>query len=246
MRQRVAIAMALVCEPELLIADEPTTALDVTTQAQILELIDDLRSRLGMAMILVTHDLGVIARRVDRVAVMYAGKVAERAPYGTCSRPRATATPRHCSPRCPNAPPTGTAPGHHHRPAAVPHLPPDRLPLRTALRCRHRPCRRAEPELEPGTTSRTPSPASTRCRGRRTPSPGRRGRGPGDGGGRGGGGGGSGGAGDRGGDGGRSGPYGDGAAARTEGGTAGVAPDRVAGGGRTAPWTVPGPRPRSR
>ncbi|MGV9881354.1 ABC transporter ATP-binding protein [Streptomyces sp. NPDC003006] len=77
MRQRVAIAMALVCEPKLLIADEPTTALDVTTQAQILELVDDLRSRLGMAMILVTHDLGVIADRVDRVAVMYAGKVAE-------------------------------------------------------------------------------------------------------------------------------------------------------------------------
>ncbi|WP_405774766.1 dipeptide ABC transporter ATP-binding protein [Streptomyces sp. NBC_00859] len=77
MRQRVAIAMALVCEPKLLIADEPTTALDVTTQHQILELIDGLRSRLGMAMILVTHDLGVIANRVDRVAVMYAGKVAE-------------------------------------------------------------------------------------------------------------------------------------------------------------------------
>ncbi|WP_098247063.1 ABC transporter ATP-binding protein [Streptomyces formicae] len=78
MRQRVAIAMALVCEPKLLIADEPTTALDVTTQHQILELVDDLRERLGMAMILVTHDLGVIANRVDRVAVMYAGKVAEQ------------------------------------------------------------------------------------------------------------------------------------------------------------------------
>ncbi|MEV0259316.1 ABC transporter ATP-binding protein [Streptomyces sp. NPDC050732] len=79
MRQRVAIAMALVCEPKLLIADEPTTALDVTTQHQILELVDDLRTRLGMAMILVTHDLGVIANRVDRVAVMYAGRVAEQA-----------------------------------------------------------------------------------------------------------------------------------------------------------------------
>ena len=79
MRQRVAIAMALICEPRLLIADEPTTALDVTTQAQILELIDALRARLGMALILVTHDLGVIARRVDRVAVMYAGRTVERA-----------------------------------------------------------------------------------------------------------------------------------------------------------------------
>ncbi|OPF72606.1 dipeptide ABC transporter ATP-binding protein [Streptomyces antioxidans] len=90
MRQRVAIAMALICEPQLLIADEPTTALDVTTQAQILELIDDLRSRLGMALILVTHDLGVIARRVDRVAVMYAGKTVERAGVRTLF-----AAPRH-------------------------------------------------------------------------------------------------------------------------------------------------------
>jgi oligopeptide/dipeptide ABC transporter ATP-binding protein len=80
MRQRVMIAMALACEPDLLIADEPTTALDVTIQAQILELMRDLQTRLGTAIILITHDLGVIAETADEVAVMYAGKVVEKAP----------------------------------------------------------------------------------------------------------------------------------------------------------------------
>jgi peptide/nickel transport system ATP-binding protein len=79
LRQRVMIAMALACDPTLLIADEPTTALDVTIQAQILDLIDELRERLRMSVILVTHDMGVIAGRTDRVVVMYAGKVAEEA-----------------------------------------------------------------------------------------------------------------------------------------------------------------------
>ena len=79
LRQRVMIAMALACDPTLLIADEPTTALDVTIQAQILDLIDDLRERLRMSVILITHDMGVIAGRTDRVVVMYAGKIAEEA-----------------------------------------------------------------------------------------------------------------------------------------------------------------------
>ena len=80
MRQRVAIAIALSCEPKLLIADEPTTALDVTIQAQILDLLSREQRRRHMAMILITHDLGVVAGRTDEVAVMYAGRVVERAP----------------------------------------------------------------------------------------------------------------------------------------------------------------------
>jgi oligopeptide/dipeptide ABC transporter ATP-binding protein len=82
LRQRAMIAMALACEPRLLIADEPTTALDVTIQKQILELLDELKARLGMAMILITHDLGVIAGRADKVVVMYAGKIVEQAETG--------------------------------------------------------------------------------------------------------------------------------------------------------------------
>jgi len=80
MRQRVMIAMALACDPDLLIADEPTTALDVTIQAQILELLNDLRKTRDLAVLLITHDLGVVAETVDRVCVMYTGRVVEEAP----------------------------------------------------------------------------------------------------------------------------------------------------------------------
>jgi peptide/nickel transport system ATP-binding protein len=80
MRQRVMIAMALACAPDLLIADEPTTALDVTVQAQILDLLRELQQQTGMAIILITHDLGIVAEMADEVAVMYAGRVVERAP----------------------------------------------------------------------------------------------------------------------------------------------------------------------
>ena len=89
MRQRVMIAMALSCNPQLLIADEPTTALDVTIQAQILELIAEMKERFGMAVMLITHAMGVVAETAQRVAVMYAGKVVEEAPVAELfSQPR--------------------------------------------------------------------------------------------------------------------------------------------------------------
>ncbi|TDC37834.1 ABC transporter ATP-binding protein [Micromonospora sp. 15K316] len=139
MRQRVAIAMALVCSPRLLIADEPTTALDVTTQRQILELIDDLREEFGMAVILVTHDLGVIAGRADRVAVMYAGRVVETAATGELFR-----SPRHrYTEALMEALPESAVreAGEHARLYSIPGLPPDlSRPLtgcRFAPRCRH-------------------------------------------------------------------------------------------------------------
>jgi peptide/nickel transport system ATP-binding protein len=149
MRQRVMIAMALACEPKLLIADEPTTALDVTIQKQILELIDDLRRRLGMAVILVTHDLGVIAGRADRAAVMYAGKVVE-----TTSTVRLFANPRHpYTEALFGALPEKAADGAE-RLYSIPGMPPDLTNppagCRFAARCRYvqDSCREREPALE--------------------------------------------------------------------------------------------------
>ena len=96
MRQRVMIAMALACNPKLLIADEPTTALDVTIQAQILDLMRDLKTRLGSAIMLITHDLGVVAEMAQRVVVMYAGRKVEEAPVRRDLRP--AAAPLHARP----------------------------------------------------------------------------------------------------------------------------------------------------
>ena len=156
MRQRVMIAMALACEPKLLIADEPTTALDVTIQKQILELIDSLRQRLGMAVILVTHDLGVIAGRADRVSVMYAGRIVEttetgvlydnpRHPYTEAlfqALPEKSAATRERLYSIPGAPPDLVRPPHG---------------CRFAPRCRYAQdrCRAEDPLLAGETTAHT-------------------------------------------------------------------------------------------
>jgi peptide/nickel transport system ATP-binding protein len=158
MRQRVAIAIALSCEPRLLIADEPTTALDVTVQAQILDLLARERQKRGMAMILITHDLGIVAGRTDEVAVMYAGGIVERAPtralFKAMRHPYAEALLA--------ALPKLNAPAHTPL-AAIGGAPPDptRLPAGCAFhpRCRYarERCRRETPALT------APDPADHGC-----------------------------------------------------------------------------------
>ena len=162
LRQRVMIAMALACEPKLLIADEPTTALDVTIQAQILDLIDELRQRLHMAVILITHDMGVIAGRTDRVMVMYAGQGGRggrhrralprmRHPYTEAllaSVPKLDQSPDErllAHPR----PAARPVPAHHQLPASPP------LPATPPTQCREE-----EPPLERGRPT-APSPGGT-------------------------------------------------------------------------------------
>jgi peptide/nickel transport system ATP-binding protein len=155
-RQRVMIALALACNPQLLIADEPTTALDVTIQAQILDLIVEIKSRLGMAVMLITHAMGVVAETAERVVVMYAGKVVEEAPVGELfARPLHPYTQGLL-----RAIPRGTGSGAgKSRLEAIPGVVPDlRNPppgCRFAPRCRfvHAACVAAPPplrELAPG------------------------------------------------------------------------------------------------
>ncbi len=150
MRQRVMIAMALSCNPKLVIADEPTTALDVTIQAQILDLLEEMKERLGMAVLLITHAMGVVAENAQRVIVMYAGKVVEEAPVTALF-----AKPLHPYTQglIRSIPRLDLAATVHQRLEAIPgsvpsllHPPPG---CRFAARCRHatEECRAAEPEL---------------------------------------------------------------------------------------------------
>jgi oligopeptide/dipeptide ABC transporter ATP-binding protein len=152
LRQRALIAMSLACDPALVIADEPTTALDVTIQAQILELLRELQQRLGLALLLITHDLGVVAEMADRVAVMYAGRIVEEAPVR-----RLFADPKHPYTRGLLASIPGGAPGTRLRAIQGTVPPLGQLPPGCSFepRCpdRFEPC----PKAHPGTTVLAPA-----------------------------------------------------------------------------------------
>jgi oligopeptide/dipeptide ABC transporter ATP-binding protein len=171
MRQRVVIAMAIACEPRLLIADEPTTALDVTVQAQVLDLLDDLRRNRDMAMILITHNMGVVAESADEVAVMYAGQIVEQAPARELFR-----NPEHPYTEALLAalPDLEDDAARERRLAAIPGRPPDLIDpptgCRFSARCPFAGCDDGcavmpQPlrELRPGHWARTAHPASRRA-----------------------------------------------------------------------------------
>ena len=139
LRQRVMIAIALACEPKVLLADEPTTALDVTIQAQILSVLDDLEERLGMATLLVTHDMGVVAGRTERINVMYAGRIVETAATDelfSAMRHPVHAGAARLDPAARPGPDQGA--GVDPGAPAGPHQPAARVPLRAALPVRDR------------------------------------------------------------------------------------------------------------
>ena len=167
MKQRVVIAMALACEPELLIADEPTTALDVTIQAQVLMMIKELRNRLGTSMLMITHNLGIVAKICDDVAVMYAGEIVESGRVedvflGDAHHPLHRGALRlHPQPLLPSE-----APDAHPRPDAGPLQPASRLRLRAALRQEDGDLQDRAPERRDGRDA-LPALPSVRRQGRR-------------------------------------------------------------------------------
>ena len=159
MRQRVMIALALACNPELIIGDEPTTALDVMMQAQILELLENLRRDFGLSMILITHDLSVLAETCDRVAIMYGGQIAESGPGRAALRQPAASVHAAAAGRVPDDRRPARAGAGDPRRAARPGRRARRLPLLAALP----PWRRTACQVEPSRNGQLGEDRTVRC-----------------------------------------------------------------------------------